>query len=364
MEIQARWMRGGTSKCWVFESEELESQSSTVDEVLLRAFGSPDVRQLDGVGGGTSTTSKAVIISPSDDPDIDIKFSFAQIGIEEAKVDWGSNCGNCSATVGLYGIETGLVKPDADVTRIRVLNENTNQVIVQSLETPNGKLLDSLTETMPGTKFAGHKVVLGFTNPEGKTTGALFPTGNKTDQIEIDNRVFSVTLIDAGAPVALVAAKDFGLAADNYEDWASTISMQLEVLDGIRRRASVLMGLSDSPAAAARAIPKIGVVDPSTDDDSDLKILMLSMGKLHPAIPVTGSVAISKAILEEGTVAFSDSARPESLRILTPVGVIETKVSKDDFATEIGVVRTSRTIADAKLFLPEDDSVSNRIEVA
>ena len=124
------------------------------------------------------------------------------------------------------------------------------------------------------------------------------------------------------------------------------------------------MGLSDSPAAAARAIPKIGVVDPSTDDDLDLNILMLSMGKLHPAIPVTGSVALSKAILEEGTVAFSDSARPESLRILTPVGVIETKVSKDDFATEIGVVRTSRTIADAKLFLPEDDSVSNRIEVA
>lgn len=364
MEIQARWMRGGTSKCWVFESEELEAQSSTVDDVLLRAFGSPDVRQLDGVGGGTSTTSKAVIISPSEDPDIDIKFSFAQVGIEEAKVDWGSNCGNCSATVGLYGIETGLVKAEPGVTRIRVLNENTNQVIVQSLDTPNGKLVESPTETMPGTKFAGHKVVLGFTDPEGKTTGALFPTGNKMDQIEVGGRVFKATLIDAGAPVVLVAASDFGLASENYEVWPAAVASQLDLLDEVRRQASVMMGLSDSFESAARAIPKIGVVTPSTSEESDLNILMLSMGKLHPAIPITGSIAISKAILEDGTVAYSASAQPESLRILTPVGVIETKVSIDDFATEIGVVRTSRTIADATLFLPEHDEVGPRIEVA
>jgi hypothetical protein len=364
MEIQARWMRGGTSKCWVFESSKLQDSDYSIDEILLRAFGSPDVRQLDGVGGGTSTTSKAVIISPSDDPQIDIKFSFAQVGIEEAKVDWGSNCGNCSATVGLYAIETGLIEPEQEVTQVRVLNENTNQVIVQSVETPGGNLHVSPTELMPGTKFGGHKIVLGFSDPEGKTTGNLYPTHSKIDKITIGDRTFNSTLIDAGAPTVLVAAEDFGLNSDSYESWVAAMVDQFGTLDQIRRRASVMMGLSKTPETAERAVPKIGIAVPSIDDGSDLRILMMSMGKPHPAIPVTGSIAISKAILEEGTVAYSPTADPSSLRILTPVGVIETKVSTDDLGTEIGVVRTSRTIADAKLFVPDYEETDIRIEVA
>src|SRR5215217_4466074 len=133
-------MRGGTSKCWVFERDVLTVPGRSVDEVLLRLYGSPDPRQVDGVGGATSTTSKAIILHRPAAGDIDVEYTFAQVGIEEAGVDWGSNCGNGSAVVGLYAIEKGWVVPTGDVTRIVARNPNTNQIIVQRVPTPAGAL--------------------------------------------------------------------------------------------------------------------------------------------------------------------------------------------------------------------------------
>lgn len=355
MQIRAHWMRGGTSKCWVFESETLAEADFSIDQVLLRTFGSPDVRQLDGIGGGTSTTSKAVIVSKGDASDIDISFSFAQIGIDEAKVDWGSNCGNCSATVGLFAIEQGWVSATHPTTRVRVFNENTSQHIIQTLDTPEGRLPSSPTEMMLGARFGGHKVVLGFTNPEGGTTGALFPTRERTDKLRVDDVIFSATMIDAGAPTVLLSADELELQSDAYATWAVAISDRLPLIDKIRRHAAVAMGLATTPQSAERAIPKIGIVSESPDADSDIQVLMFSMGKPHPAIPITASIAISQAVQTAGTLAHSSTANPQKLGIRTPVGVIETKVTQGDQGTEVGVVRTSRTIAEADLFLPDDE---------
>ena len=138
-DIAATWMRGGTSKCWVFQRDELEVPGWSRDDVLLRVFGSPDPRQVDGVGGGTSTTSKAVIVSPSAaDTDWDVDYTFAQVGIEEQRVDWGSNCGNCSSVIGLYAVRNGWVPAVADETVVRVHNTNTNQLIMLHVRTPGG----------------------------------------------------------------------------------------------------------------------------------------------------------------------------------------------------------------------------------
>src|SRR5687768_2292984 len=137
-EIPATWMRGGTSKCWVFRRADLQVGDLSIDDVLLRIFGSPDHRQVDGVGGGTSTTSKAVILAPSSAEGIDVEYTFAQVGIDEAKVDWGSNCGNCSAVVASFAIREGWVRTDASETAVRVLNTNTDQLIVQRVPTPGG----------------------------------------------------------------------------------------------------------------------------------------------------------------------------------------------------------------------------------
>jgi 2-methylaconitate cis-trans-isomerase PrpF len=145
-KIPAAWMRGGTSKCWVFEWDNLQVPGKSVDEVLLRLFGSPDHRQIDGVGGGTSTTSKAVILSRSLSEGADVDYTFAQVAIDEQKVDWGSNCGNCSAVVAPYAIQRGWVVPDGEVTTVRTLNTNTDQLILQKVPTPDGKLQE------PGTR--------------------------------------------------------------------------------------------------------------------------------------------------------------------------------------------------------------------
>lgn len=174
LTIKATWMRGGTSKCWVFERSVLNHPKLSMDDILLRAFGSPDERQLDGIGGGTSTTSKAVILNPYEGDDFDVNYLFAQVGIEEPTVDWGSNCGNCSAVAALYAIEKGWVIAQDGITTVRVYNENTGQAIVQQIHTPNGKL-PLLNAEMVGSVYPGIEVNVGFEDPAGKTTGKLFP---------------------------------------------------------------------------------------------------------------------------------------------------------------------------------------------
>ena len=209
MKIEAEWMRGGTSKCWVFEAGHL-NDSTSLDSLLPRVFGSPDSRQIDGVGGATSTTSKAMILHRPAEEDIDVDFTFAQVGIEEAAVDWGSNCGNCSAVVGLYAIEKGWVVPSGDVTRIVTRNTNTGQIIVQRVATPAGALPIVPDAQMPGVPFPGYRVGLGFQDPAGKTTGALLPSGSTTDTITAGGTRWTVSMVDAGAPVVIVRAEDLG----------------------------------------------------------------------------------------------------------------------------------------------------------
>lgn len=199
--VPATWMRGGTSKCWVFERPHLDIPDLTVDEVLLGLYGSPDARQVNGVGGGTSTTSKAVILSPSTTEGVDVDYTFAQVGIDEAKVDWGSNCGNCSAVVAPYAVRAGWVQPDASgETAVRVLNTNTGQLIVQHVPTPGGALDETPTTEIPGVPGLGAPVRMGFLDPAGKSTGKLLPTDHPVDELTTSDGTFVATMIDAGAP--------------------------------------------------------------------------------------------------------------------------------------------------------------------
>lgn len=349
--LRAHWMRGGTSKCWVFERSAIQRTGFTADALLPRIFGSPDLRQLDGVGGATSTTSKAVIVNRSENESIDVEFTFAQVGIEEAKVDWGSNCGNCSSVVGLYAIEQGWVASGEDVTEVRTLNTNTGQTIVQTIPTPDRQLPASLTSVVPGTVFPGHSVQLGFLSPEGRTTGRLLPTGHPISRITIGDTTANVSLVDAGAPLALIDAVEFGFPAERYRDWVEQASTQLETFEAIRRQAAVDMGLADTAEAAERAIPKIGLISRSEDDTTDLQVLMLSMGRPHPAMPITGSVGVSVAAQTEGTVVANSLRAPSGreLRIRIPGGVLSTFTEDSSLGRTIGVHRTARTLADANL---------------
>ncbi|BCW07728.1 PrpF domain-containing protein [Arthrobacter sp. NtRootA1] len=366
MKIEAEWMRGGTSKCWVFEGEHLDETRKDLDSLLPRLFGSPDHRQIDGVGGSTSTTSKAMILRRPADPDVDVEFTFAQVGIEEAAVDWGSNCGNCSAVVGLYAIEKGWVTPNGDNTRIVTRNTNTGQIIIQRVATPAGALPIVPDAQMPGVVFPGYRVGLGFKDPAGKTTGKLLPTGEPTDTISAGGTRWTVSMVDAGAPVVIVKAEELGLDTARFESWQAGVMLQLDTLDQIRRQAAVRMGLASTVQDAARAIPKLAIVgapgsgdtgtaDTGTADTADVNVMMLSMGKPHPALAITGSIALTLAASTPGTVLNSiTGSEPRSiLRLRTPAGVIETWSEERDGSLLVGVDRTARTIATSTLHLPE-----------
>ncbi|MGO4247986.1 PrpF domain-containing protein [Paenarthrobacter sp. RAF54_2] len=356
MKIEAEWMRGGTSKCWVFEGEHLDGTHKDLDSLLPRLFGSPDHRQIDGVGGSTSTTSKAMILRRPADPDVDVEFTFAQVGIEEAAVDWGSNCGNCSAVVGLYAIEKGWVTPSGDNTRIVTRNTNTGQIIIQRVATPAGALPIVPDAQMPGVVFPGYRVGLGFKDPAGKTTGKLLPTGEATDTISAGGTRWTVSMVDAGAPVVIVKAEELGLDTARFESWQAGVKLQLDTLDQIRRQAAVRMGLAPTVKDAARAIPKLAIVGaPGADDTADVNVMMLSMGKPHPALAITGSIALTLAASTPGTVLNNiTGSEPRSiLRLRTPAGVIETWSEERDGSLLVGVDRTARTIASTTLHLPE-----------
>ncbi|MGZ3145164.1 PrpF domain-containing protein [Lentzea chajnantorensis] len=351
-EIPATWMRGGTSKCWVFERDVLAVPGRSVDEVLLRLYGSPDPRQVDGVGGATSTTSKAVVLARSDRPGIDVEYTFAQIGIADGRVDWTSNCGNCSAVVGPYALRRGWVTPTGDVTTVRINNTNTGQLIVVDVPTPAGRVTERGTDRIPGVAQPGLGVHLWFVDPAGRTTGALLPTGNAVDVVD----GVRVTLLDAGAPVVLVPADELGA---NGEASPAALDAQpdlLDRLDRIRRTAAVRMGLAAEAEQAARATPKIALVSAGRPGRSDVTVRMMSMGRTHPALAVTGSVALTAAARTAGTVLSRFTAGDEEvLRLDTPAGVVTTRADTRDGQLAIGVTRTTRRIGDATLVLPDDE---------
>ncbi|GGE60977.1 PrpF domain-containing protein [Nesterenkonia cremea] len=354
-EVTGTWIRGGTSKCWVFETEDIEATGLTPDEFLPRIYGSPDHRQLDGVGGATSTTSKAMLLSRSEEPDIDVVYTFAQVGIDELKVDWGSNCGNCSSTAGLYAVEQGWVELAQDMTYVRTYNTNTGQLIVQRIPTPGGALPESPTAMIPGTLYPGYEVGLGFVEPSGKTLGALLPTGRTREDLSVAGTSWPVTLVDAGAPAVILPAEAVGLVKIPHEDWTDAVRARLAELDQVRRAGAVAMGMATTAGEAERAVPKLGIVGPSRTDGADLEVLMLSMGHPHPAMPITGSVAMTMASFTAGTwpAEFADAdADPQNLRLRTPAGVIATFADDSGPQLIVGADRTARTLASARLHLP------------
>ncbi|GAA3699902.1 hypothetical protein GCM10023081_40900 [Arthrobacter ginkgonis] len=356
LTVPTVWMRGGTSKCWVFERGDLDATGLPIDDVLLRLYGSPDPRQVDGVGGATSTTSKAVILSKSSEPGVDVEYTFAQVGIDENKVDWGSNCGNCSAVVAPFALEKGWVQPQRGETLVRARNTNTGQMILQRVSTPDGQWDPQLDTTIPGVPFPGTAVGLGFVDPAGRTTGRLLPTGNAVDALPVGGAEVQATLLDAGAPLVIVSAETAGLGGVPFEGWSLEVLPELERLDAVRRAGAVAMGLAVTPEGAERAIPKLaiaGPADPSSaaSERADVQIMMLSMGNPHPALAITGSVGLTIAAGTAGTVVQRALGAPagEDLQIRTPAGTISTWRRSIDGSDVVGSTRTARVLARASL---------------
>lgn len=370
MQLRGHWYRGGTSKCWLFDAEDVARHASSREEMLqllADAFGAADARQLDGVGGGTSTTSKAAIVTATPDGPTDLDYLFAQVGIGVPTVELGSNCGNCATAIALYAVQAGIVRAGDVATRVRMRNLNTGAVLTGTIATPLRRVPTAGQARVPGSAAPGVPVRLSFHAPWGQSTGMLLPTGEAVDRlaVSVDGRSLAATMLDAGAPAVFVPAGDLGVDLSSMTDGlAHALPRLLEV----RAAAGVVMGLRPPGAPPQNAIPKVGLVAPAgtytasdgtlvPEDSHDLRVRMLSMLAPHPAIGLTSAVAVSAAAAVAGSVVATSLARASTpgegrwLRIGTPAGVVTTEVVTDDAGNVIEVVldRAARQLATAHI---------------
>jgi 2-methylaconitate cis-trans-isomerase PrpF len=378
LKIPAVFMRGGTSKGIIFNARDLPSDIVLRDRILLGALGSPDPyrRQIDGLGGATSSSSKAVVISKSQREDCDVDYLVGQVDIAEPVVDYSSNCGNLSAAVGPYAINTGLVAANGDVTEVRIFQVNTNRRIIARVPTRGGLVVEDGDYRIDGIARSGARVDLRFLDPGGGGTGRLFPTGNVTDTVNVPGHgPITVTIIDAGLIAAFVKAPDLGLSGTELKPAIDPDEKILKLLEAIRGEVAVLLGMSPDASSASRCapiLPRIAFVAPPQDylaaggrnisgKDIDVVARAISGGVLHHAYEVTGAIATAAAAAIPGTIVnqvgnFSPAASRE-VRIGHTSGTISVGIdlSKRDGAWHVDCAtlgRTARTIMEGVVYLP------------
>jgi probable AcnD-accessory protein PrpF len=375
--IPAAWMRGGTSKGLFLRGDVLPGDPSVRDRLLLRAIGSPDPfgRQMDGVGGATSSTSKIVVVSPSSRPDCDVDYLFGAVAIDAPLIDYSGSCGNLIAAVGPFAIEEGMVAPVEGTTLVRIWQVNTGKRILAHVPVLDGAPVIEGDCRMDGVAFPGAEIRLEFLDPGGANGGAMLPTGRVVDELDVPGvgRV-AATLIDAGNPTVFVRAADIGLTATERQSDIDGNPACLARLEAIRAHAAVAMGLARDADSATRerpATPKISFLAPptryiaSTGDAVDVKAIdvtarIMSMGRLHHAFTGTGSVALAAAAALPGTVASTVArAIPEGtpLRIghtagRLEVGAVVAQLNGAWTVEKVVMRRTARRMMQGEVLVP------------
>ena len=344
--VRCMLMRGGTSKGAYFLAEDLPADPAARDDLLLRIMGSPDARQIDGIGGAHPLTSKVAVISPSARPDADVDYLFLQVGVGEATVSDRQNCGNLLAGVGPFAVERGL----ATASPVRIHMVNSASLATASFPGADG-VVDYAGDTaiagVPGTAAA---VVLNFAGTEGSATGALLPTGNVADVIE----GVTVSCVDNGMPVVVVPAAGFGRTG--YETVAE-LEADAELawkVQAVRLAAGQLMGLGDVSAAT---VPKISLVAAPADGGTICTRTFIPV-RVHDSIGVLGAISVVTALLLDGAAGRDLAAvKPGQTRfdIEHPAGHVEVEVEVDQASQpprviRSGVVRTARKLFDGTVF--------------
>lgn len=329
MLLPVSFMRGGTSKAAVVHEKDLPQVANDRDEVLIRLMGGGDPfeRQLDGLGGGSSSTSKVAIVGPGYG-EFDVTYTFAQVHVGRHSVDYHGTCGNISAAIGPFAINRGLVTGTDPRTVVRILNTNTGTIFVATVPTRSGRFDPEGDYSIAGVAGTGAPIKLEYLEPAGAVTGALFPTGSPTDQLGFG---LSVSVLDVANPVVFMRATDVGVSLG--EGAVAPIPDDPELLrrlEAIRIESSLLAGMAVDPAtASASVVPRVALV--AIDPEATLRVSMISAGRPHAALPFTGAMATAAAAMLPGTVVNAVAGTTSSEVILRhPAGRIELEVEVAD----------------------------------
>jgi 2-methylaconitate cis-trans-isomerase PrpF len=376
IRLRAVFMRGGTSKAIMFRLEDLPRERAEWDRIFRAVIGSPDPngRQLDGMGGGISSLSKICVIGPSTRSGADVDYTFAQVSVRDASVDYSGNCGNMSAAVGPFAVDEGLVKADGNDAIIRIHNTNTKKIIVSRFRLDDGLAAVDGGFALPGVAGTGAPVRLDFLDPGGAGTGSLLPTGNTIDDLEVPGvgRI-EASMVDAANPCVFVAAKTLAMTGVEMPDELEANPELLARLDAIRIAASLRMGIAKTGEEAARkpSIPKVAMVAGPREartlsgeqleaGAADVTVRMISIGQPHRAVPLTGAMCLAVASHLPGSVVHAMAAKSGStdhpVRIAQPSGVtiVGAAVHRDGsgwLAEHATVYRTARRLMEGMVYM-------------
>ena len=384
LKIPAVFVRGGTSRAVLFHSTDLKHFSKTqIDSILLTVLGSPDNsgRQVDGLGGGFSSLSKAAIISRSKRHGIDVEFNFAQVDIKTSFVDWSGTCGNISSAVGPFAINEGLVELTKPVTEVNVLAVNTGKTFLSCVPVSDGGPLTYGNFAIDGVPGKASKITLKFHDPGGSLGKGVLPTESLINHIKTPlNGIFKVSIIDVGIPTIFVSVEDFSYKMSCTVEDLDRDSETKSALEAIRCEVAVMLGLSKDVETAhieSQALPKIVLIDSKSNyisrdkqeinsDDIDLRAIAISMGQAHRTYPVSVSMATAVAAHIKGTLVSDivENVKAGELTIGHPGGAmkVEVEVTADgdgwivDSAT---IFRTSRTIMEGNVIVPASKLQTN-----
>jgi 4-oxalomesaconate tautomerase len=348
--VRCMWMRGGTSKGGYFLAEDLPADVDARAKFLLGVMGSPDPRQIDGMGGADPLTSKVAVVKKSERDGIDVDYLFLQVFVDQAIVTDAQNCGNILAGIGPFAIERGLVAATGDETKVAIYMENTGQAAVATIQTPGGKVTyagDAAIDGVPGTHAP---IPLEFRDTAGSSCGALLPTGNVVDRVE----GVACTLIDNGMPCIVMKASDLG--ATGYESREELegegFAAIRERIESIRLAAGPLMNLGD---VAAKSVPKMFLVAPPKDGGAICTRSFIPH-RAHATIGVLAAVSVATAALLKGSPAADVATIPEgrrkTLSVEHPTGEMSCVLEVDDAGEVLtsALLRTARKLMDGVVF--------------
>jgi 2-methylaconitate cis-trans-isomerase PrpF len=364
-------MRGGTSKAIIFHEKDLPEDKGLWDEIFLKVMGTPDVKQIDGMGGTVSSTSKIAIVSPSDREDADVNYTFKQVDIIIPRVDGSANCGNISSAIGPFAIDEGLVEAVEPITVVRVLNTNTNKIIEEHVRVKDKRAMVHGDEVIKGVPGTGSRIDMYFEQPGGAVTGKLFPTGNKKDVFYVpDFGSIEVTVIDCSNPIVFIRAKDLNIKGTELVELNNNKEV-MEHIERIRCIAAEKCGFVDKWEQArtkSTSVPKVSIISIPQDyedmdgnnikaSEMDLCCRAVSVGKLHKAYPMTVAVGTGAAAKIPGTVVnevacLSKNYSKDIIVLGHSSGTTEVDMKMNgEEVIKGGVTRTARRIMDGFVYV-------------